>query len=152
MLGAERVGHDAARSAMALDLQEPQRQKPVAGVRDASPKRACSPDFCSLPLALRGRGACRMLTKSGVLQPGSRAAQNSRTAADTPGAFTTTNASERSPSTGQGRARFHLAGIVQTVRDTLRLKVAHEDLTTYNAVQKLLYIVVILAGLTDGHI
>jgi thiosulfate reductase cytochrome b subunit len=30
--------------------------------------------------------------------------------------------------------------------DTLRLKFAHEDITAYNAVQKLLYIVVILAG------
>ena len=36
--------------------------------------------------------------------------------------------------------------VVQTVRDTLHLKIAHEDITTYNAVQKLLYIVVILAG------
>ena len=39
--------------------------------------------------------------------------------------------------------------IVQTVRDTLRLKLAHEDLTTYNAVQKILYIVVILAGIAQ---
>ncbi len=36
--------------------------------------------------------------------------------------------------------------IVSTVRDTLRFRIAHEDLTTYNAVQKLLYIVAILAG------
>ncbi len=107
--------------------------------------------FCSLPLALRGRGACRMLTKSGILQSDSRAAQNSRTA-DTPGAFTTTNASERSPQHRAGPDEIRLADIIQTVRDTLRLKAAHEDLTTYNAAQKLLYTVVILAGLTDGHI
>lgn len=37
--------------------------------------------------------------------------------------------------------------IVQTIRDTVRLKLAHEDLTTYNAVQKILYIVAILAGI-----
>lgn len=36
--------------------------------------------------------------------------------------------------------------VVGTVRDTLRFKIAHEDLTTYNAVQKILYIVVILAA------
>ena len=35
------------------------------------------------------------------------------------------------------------------MRDTLRFKIAHEDLTTYNAVQKLLYIVVILAGISQ---
>ncbi len=39
--------------------------------------------------------------------------------------------------------------IVQTVRDTLRFKLAHEDLTTYNAVQKILYIVAILAGVSQ---
>ena len=36
--------------------------------------------------------------------------------------------------------------VVQTVIDTLHLKIAHEDITVYNAVQKLLYIIVILAG------
>lgn len=36
--------------------------------------------------------------------------------------------------------------LVETVRDTLRLKIAHEDLTVYNAVQKLLYIIVLLAA------
>ena len=51
-----------------------------------------------------------------------------------------------------GRFRERLVPIrwrdlVQTVRDTLRLHIAHEDLTVYNAVQKLLYIVVILAGI-----
>jgi len=51
-----------------------------------------------------------------------------------------------------GPDEIRLADIIQTVRDTLRLKAAHEDLTTYNAAQKLLYTVVILAGLTDGHI
>ena len=37
----------------------------------------------------------------------------------------------------------------QTVRETLHFKIAHEDLTIYNAVQKLLYIVVILAGISQ---
>ncbi len=52
--------------------------------------------------------------------------------------------------TGRFRERLlpiRASDLVQTVRDTLRFKVAHEDLTTYNAVQKLLYIVVILAGI-----
>ena len=51
--------------------------------------------------------------------------------------------------TGRLRERLlpiRLRDLVQTVRDTLRLHVAHEDLTTYNAVQKLLYIIVMLAG------
>ncbi len=54
--------------------------------------------------------------------------------------------------TGRFRERLlpiRLADIVQTVRDTLRLHIAHEDLTVYNAVQKLLYIVVILAGISQ---
>ncbi len=54
--------------------------------------------------------------------------------------------------TGRLRERLlpiRLPDVVQTVRDTLRLKIAHEDLTTYNAVQKLLYIVVILAGISQ---
>ena len=54
--------------------------------------------------------------------------------------------------TGRLRERLlpiRLADIVHTVRDTLRLKIAHEDLTVYNAVQKLLYIVVILAGIAQ---
>lgn len=37
--------------------------------------------------------------------------------------------------------------LARTVRDTLRLHIAHDDLTVYNAVQKLLYIVVILASM-----
>jgi thiosulfate reductase cytochrome b subunit len=54
--------------------------------------------------------------------------------------------------TGRLRERLlpiRVADLVQTVRDTLRLHVAHEDLTTYNAVQKVLYIVVILAGVSQ---
>ena len=47
------------------------------------------------------------------------------------------------------RAHRDRAARVRTVRDTLRFKVAHEDLTTYNAVQKVLYIVVILAGISQ---
>jgi thiosulfate reductase cytochrome b subunit len=39
--------------------------------------------------------------------------------------------------------------LVQTVRDTLHFKIEHHDLTVYNAVQKLLYIVVILAGISQ---
>ena len=39
--------------------------------------------------------------------------------------------------------------VVQTIVDTLHLKIAHEDITVYNAVQKLLYIVVILAGVAQ---
>lgn len=41
------------------------------------------------------------------------------------------------------------AEIVQTVVDTLHLKIAHEDITVYNAVQKLLYIIVIFAGIAQ---
>ena len=44
---------------------------------------------------------------------------------------------------------IRFADVVRTVRDTLHLHVAHEDLTTYNAVQKLLYIVAILAGVSQ---
>jgi thiosulfate reductase cytochrome b subunit len=39
--------------------------------------------------------------------------------------------------------------VIQTVKDTLRFHIAHEDLTEYNAVQKLLYIVVIVAGISQ---
>ena len=53
-----------------------------------------------------------------------------------------------------GRLRERLLPIrwsdfVTTLRDALHLRVAHEDLTTYNAVQKLLYIVAILAALSQ---
>ncbi len=37
--------------------------------------------------------------------------------------------------------------VLAVVRDTLRLHIAHDDLTTYNAVQKLLYLVAIGAGI-----
>ena len=37
--------------------------------------------------------------------------------------------------------------LIHTVIDTLHFKFAHDDLTVYNAVQKVLYIVVILAGI-----
>ena len=40
--------------------------------------------------------------------------------------------------------------IVQTVVDTLHFQIAHEDITVYNAVQKLLYILVIFAGISQG--
>ena len=52
--------------------------------------------------------------------------------------------------TGRFRQRLlpiRLAALVATVRETLHLHIAHEDLTVYNAVQKLLYIIVILAGI-----
>lgn len=51
--------------------------------------------------------------------------------------------------TGRFRERLlpiRVSEVIQTVRDTLRLKFAHDDLTVYNGVQKLLYIIVILAG------
>ncbi|WP_459674980.1 cytochrome b/b6 domain-containing protein [Acidisoma sp. 7E03] len=54
--------------------------------------------------------------------------------------------------TGRLRERLlpiRLRDLVHTVRDTLRFKIAHEDLTVYNAVQKLLYIVAILAGVSQ---
>ena len=54
--------------------------------------------------------------------------------------------------TGRLRERMlpiRVTDLIQTIRDTLRFKIAHEDLTTYNAVQKLLYIVVILAGISQ---
>lgn len=54
--------------------------------------------------------------------------------------------------TGRLRERMlpiRLRELTQTVRDTLHLKIEHDDLTVYNAVQKLLYIVVILAGIAQ---
>ncbi len=54
--------------------------------------------------------------------------------------------------TGRLRERLlpiRLRDVVHTVRDTLHLHLAHEDLTTYNAVQKILYIVAILAGIAQ---
>jgi thiosulfate reductase cytochrome b subunit len=44
---------------------------------------------------------------------------------------------------------IRLSELVQTVVDTLHFKIAHEDITVYNAVQKLLYIVVIFAGVSQ---
>jgi len=41
------------------------------------------------------------------------------------------------------------ADVRQTIVDTLHFKIAHEDITVYNAVQKLLYIVVIFAGIAQ---
>ncbi len=54
--------------------------------------------------------------------------------------------------TGRFRERLlpiRVGDVIHTVQDTLRFKIAHEDLTTYNAVQKLLYIVAILAGVSQ---
>ncbi len=54
--------------------------------------------------------------------------------------------------TGRLRERLlpvRLADLIKTVRDTLHLHIDHTDLTTYNAVQKLLYIIVILAGISQ---
>ena len=54
--------------------------------------------------------------------------------------------------TGRFRRRLlpiRFGELVSTVRETLRLRIAHDDLTVYNAVQKLLYIVVILAGVSQ---
>lgn len=39
--------------------------------------------------------------------------------------------------------------VLEVVRETLRLHVAHEDLTMYNPVQKLLYLIVIAAGISQ---
>jgi thiosulfate reductase cytochrome b subunit len=44
---------------------------------------------------------------------------------------------------------IRIRDIIHTVSETLRFKIAHEDLTTYNAVQKILYIVAILAGVAQ---
>ena len=44
---------------------------------------------------------------------------------------------------------IRVVDVVRTVNDTLHFRIAHEDLTTYNAVQKLLYIVVILTGISQ---
>jgi thiosulfate reductase cytochrome b subunit len=54
--------------------------------------------------------------------------------------------------TGRLRERMlpiRIDALVQTIRETLHFKIAHDDLTVYNAVQKLLYIVVILAGISQ---
>jgi thiosulfate reductase cytochrome b subunit len=52
--------------------------------------------------------------------------------------------------TGRFRERLlpiRIKDIIATVQDTLRFRIAHEDLTVYNAVQKVLYIVAIFAGI-----
>jgi thiosulfate reductase cytochrome b subunit len=42
-----------------------------------------------------------------------------------------------------------LSDLIKTVNETLHFKIAHDDLTQYNAVQKLLYVVVIVAGISQ---
>ena len=54
--------------------------------------------------------------------------------------------------TGRLRERLlpiRFSDVVRTVRDTLRFKISRDDLTTYNSVQKILYIVVILAAVSQ---
>ena len=54
--------------------------------------------------------------------------------------------------TGRLRERLlpiRIPEVIQTVRDTLHFKIEHNDLTQYNAVQKILYIVAILAGISQ---
>ena len=54
--------------------------------------------------------------------------------------------------TGRFRERLlpiRFAELVETVRETLHFKIAHDDITRYNAVQKLLYVVVIIAGISQ---
>jgi thiosulfate reductase cytochrome b subunit len=52
--------------------------------------------------------------------------------------------------TGRFRERLlpiRISDVIQTVRETLQFRIAHDDITVYNAVQKILYIVVISAGI-----
>ena len=54
--------------------------------------------------------------------------------------------------TGRFRERLlpiRIGEILATVRDTLHFKIAHDDLTVYNGVQKVLYVVVICAGVSQ---
>jgi thiosulfate reductase cytochrome b subunit len=54
--------------------------------------------------------------------------------------------------TGRLRERMlpiRVADVLHVVNDTLHFRIDHSDLTTYNAVQKLLYIVVIVAGISQ---
>lgn len=44
---------------------------------------------------------------------------------------------------------IRVSELIATVRETLRFKIAHEDLTVYNAVQKVLYLVVMVAGVSQ---
>ena len=39
---------------------------------------------------------------------------------------------------GERLLPIRVGEVIETVRETLRFKIAHEDLTVYNAVQKLL--------------
>src|SRR6202007_1959896 len=39
--------------------------------------------------------------------------------------------------------------VMQTMIDTLHFKIAHEDITVYHRVHKLLYIIVVLAGISQ---
>ncbi len=54
--------------------------------------------------------------------------------------------------TGRLRERLlpiRLRDLIHTINDTLHFRIAHEDITTYNAVQKVLYIVVMLAAISQ---
>jgi len=54
--------------------------------------------------------------------------------------------------TGRFKERLlpiRFSDLLKTVNETLHLKIAHDDLTVYNAVQKLLYVIVILAGISQ---
>jgi len=54
--------------------------------------------------------------------------------------------------TGRLRERLlpiRVSELIHTVRETLHFRLEHGDITTYNAVQKLLYIVVIFAGISQ---
>jgi thiosulfate reductase cytochrome b subunit len=54
--------------------------------------------------------------------------------------------------TGRFRQRLlpiKVGELIETVRETLRLHLAHDDLTHYNAVQKTLYLMVIAVGVTQ---
>jgi thiosulfate reductase cytochrome b subunit len=54
--------------------------------------------------------------------------------------------------TGRFRERLfpiRIADLMKTIGETLRFKIAHDDIWHYNAVQKLLYVVVIVAGVSQ---
>jgi thiosulfate reductase cytochrome b subunit len=54
--------------------------------------------------------------------------------------------------TGRLRERLlpiHPRDVLDTIKETLQFRIAHDDLTVYNAVQKILYIVAILAGVSQ---
>ena len=44
---------------------------------------------------------------------------------------------------------IHPRDVIATVRDALRFKLAHDDLTVYNAVQRILYVGIILVGIVQ---